>query len=82
MSYTWPDGTPKSQRNAFNWRTRETGTGAALQRAAHHGQVSSATVNRKRADGIDTSTIPGLSNKRPSHDIDPKRFHVYSKAKA
>lgn len=23
MTYTWPDGTPKSQGNAFNWRGNE-----------------------------------------------------------
>lgn len=81
MSYTWPDGTPKSQGNAFNWSGHST-IAAAIQRSAVTGKNASATVNRKRAEGIDTSTIPGLSNKRPSHDNNPKRFHVYSKAKA
>lgn len=81
MTYTWPDGTPKSQRNAFNWSGAST-IATPIQRAAVAGKNSSATVNRKRADGIDTSTIPGLSNKKQAHDTNPKRFHVYSKAKA
>lgn len=81
MSYTWPDGTPKSQGNAFNWSGQST-IAAAIQRSAVTGKNASATVNRKRAQGIDMSTIPGLSNKTQAHDTNPKRFHVYSKAKA
>lgn len=53
-----------------------------VQKAAEHGLISSATVNRKRAEGVDVATIHGLSNKQPHHDINPRRFHVYSKAKS
>jgi hypothetical protein len=79
--YAWPDGTPKSQGNAFNWAGNST-IAQANQRAADHGKAASTTVNRKRAAGIDMSTIPGLSDKKQAHDINPKRFQVYSKEKA
>lgn len=78
---TWPDGTPKSQRNAFNWSGAST-IAASIQRAAVAGKNSSATVNRKRGEGKDLSTIPGLSNRKQAHEMRPKHFHVYSKAKA
>ena len=81
MSYTWPDGTPKSQGNAFNWSGQST-IAEGIQRSLAQGKAASATVNRKRAEGVDMSTIQGLSNKKQAHDTNPKRFHVYSKAKA
>lgn len=53
-----------------------------VQLAANNGQSSSETVNRKRAEGIDIATIPGLSNRKNTYQLNPKQFHVYSKASA
>lgn len=45
--YAWPDGTPKSQRNAFNWRTHETHTGANLQRSENYRRNTGTTEKLK-----------------------------------
>lgn len=77
---TWPDGTPKSRGNAFDL-SGHSNIAESISRGASHSQNSSAVVNRKRKQGVDMSTIPGLCKKQPAHDTDPKRFHVYSRAK-
>lgn len=52
-----------------------------VQRSAETSVSSSNAVNNKRADGIDVATIHNLSKAKQAHQIDPRRFHVYSKAK-
>ncbi len=39
-------------------------------------------VNEQRKTGKDISTVYGLSNKVPMRVLDPRHFHVYSKARS
>jgi len=50
--YQWPDGTPKSQYNAFNWRVGAPSFLAEL----HHAKRSSAVSTKNLEQGI-TKTI-------------------------
>ena len=53
-----------------------------INRAHISSASSSAVVNAKRANGVDIAHIYGLSSKSQPVKLDPRRFHVYSKAKS
>lgn len=53
-----------------------------INRAHISSASSSAVVNAKRANGVDIAHIYGLSNKSQPVKLDPKHFHVYSKARS
>jgi hypothetical protein len=78
---TWPDGTPKSHGNAFSLGGSST-IGKEIQVSANRSKTVTKSVNRMLAQGKDVSTIPGLSDRSEKHERNPKRFHIYSKAKA
>ena len=77
---TWPDGTRKSTGNAFDWRNmKKSNIASEMQHAKRHSEISSETVNRKRAEGVDVATIRGLSDKSRQYARDIKRFYVAGK---
>jgi predicted aldo/keto reductase-like oxidoreductase len=51
-----------------------------IQMSAKHGSISSAVVNKKRADGVDMATVHNLSKKTLTNRIDPRHFHIFQKA--
>ncbi len=62
----WSDGTPRSLRNGF-----ALGLGCDWSKEIHSATLRAAsakTVERKRAEGTDQSTIHGLSKKVPKVD--------------
>ena len=75
-----PDGTPKSQGNAFSWGGSSK-IGKEIQVLANKSKNVTESVNRMRAKGKDLSTIPGLSDRSEKHERDPKRFVVGKKQK-
>jgi hypothetical protein len=72
-------------QSAFRWR--EPGYQALiqwsdLQQSAVSSQKSTEVINDKRAVGKDLSTVHGLSNKVPMRVLDPRHFHVFTKARS
>lgn len=51
-----------------------------LKRNAQISEISSRTINEARGKGIDLATVHGLSKAVHAHQLDPRRFHVYSRA--
>jgi hypothetical protein len=49
---TWPDGTPKSRNNVFNWRTGGTQFAVKMQRSRVTAQHASANVAAGKASTI------------------------------
>jgi hypothetical protein len=42
--YQWPDGTPRSQGNAFDWRAKTSAFASQLQKDKTTANISSALV--------------------------------------
>jgi hypothetical protein len=51
-AHTWPDGTPKSRNNVFNWRTGGTQFAVKMQRSRVTAQHASANVAAGKASTI------------------------------
>ena len=58
--YQWPDGTPRSRNNVFNWRTGGTQFAVKMQRSRVTAQHASANVAAGKASTI--SLIKGKNN--------------------
>lgn len=69
-AFHWRDPNYKTH---INWRE--------LNKAQISSERSSQLVNDQRALGIDVATISGLSKIPRKVQVDPKRFHIYTKAK-
>jgi len=68
---TWPDGTPKSQDNAFNWRASPCLIDwANIQRSQVISESATKTMADRQERGDTYATL----------DIRPKPMHFYSKA--
>jgi hypothetical protein len=72
MEY-WPDGTIKSQNNAFTLRS-EKSIAYEDRHNILNAQRTSSRVSKARAGGLDP-----MGNKRVN--LETANFHVYSKAK-
>lgn len=72
-----------STQSAFHWNHPDYQASIdwrSLSRNAQISEVSSRTVNEARGKGIDLAPVHGLSRSMHTHVLDPKRFHVYSRA--
>ena len=72
-------------QSAFHWR--DPGyvglvSWSDIQQSAVSSQKSTEVINDKRAVGKDLSTVHGLSNKVSMRVLDPRHFHVYTKARS
>lgn len=68
---------------AFHWRDPDYPTHinwSEINKAQVASDRSTATVNNKRATGLDVATVHGLSNRHHPMQLDPRRFHVFMKA--
>lgn len=70
--------------SAFHWR--DPGYVGQIQwselnKSQVASERSSEVVNAKRAEGVDVAHIHGLSDASEKRQLDPRRFHVYSKAR-
>lgn len=66
MSKTWPDGTPKSTDNAFNWKTGNPSIfmqDPYWNKSLQASLVSSENVRRARSSDNDRTILWGLSKK-------------------
>jgi hypothetical protein len=70
--------------SAFHWRDPDYPAFINWQ-AMNKNQIaserSSETVNAKRAEGVDVAFIPGLSTRTLQIRIEPRLFHVFTKAR-
>ena len=70
-------------QSAFHWASPDYQPSIKWRDVNRNAQISESStrsVNDARARGIDLATIHSLSRATHTHWIDPKRFHVYSKA--
>jgi hypothetical protein len=70
--------------SAFHWRDPGYPTliqWSDLNKSQVTSERSSEVVNAKRADGVDVAFIPGLSKRVLQIRIEPRLFHVFSKAR-
>lgn len=58
--YQWPDGTPRSQGNAFDWHAKTSAFASQLQKDKTTANISSALVQSKK---ITTITYSKAGNK-------------------
>lgn len=82
----WPDGTPKSQGNAFDWNTGERSIFARDQFFLAKGdtglssaQLAAMSRENAEANGKDIATIGGIGQ-IVIDKINSKSFHVYRRS--
>ncbi len=71
--------------SAFHWRNPDRPRmidWSDLTKSLRSSESSSQSINNKRAVGKDLSTVHGLSNKVSMRVLDPRHFHVFTKARS
>jgi hypothetical protein len=74
----WPDGTPKSQNNAFDWRSTAGLSMAADQVGINNGKSTSQWIESERASGKDVRAVARMGSE---HILRQRQVIAYSKAK-
>jgi hypothetical protein len=82
----WPDGTPKSTGNAFDWNTGEPtvfATDSAFtprgQASTSHSQIASLSREKAEASGKDVATVGGMG-RLVIDRVNSNSFHVHRRS--
>jgi hypothetical protein len=74
----WPDGTPKSQNNAFDWQNTSGLSMASEQAAKDKANNTTKHIDKRRKAGDDVRAVRGMG---AAHILRQQQVVAYSKAK-